>query len=95
MAKDRWPGDRRPELLRGAVHIFAPEPRLRACRACRYLVETVDSHGMCDECAAAADAAELNAWCDALREAAIAHPLAAEAEISANSAAPAPERSVM
>ncbi|MDB4930666.1 MAG: hypothetical protein JWM10_3150 [Myxococcaceae bacterium] len=50
---------------------------------------------MCDECAAAADAAELNAWCDALREAAIAHPLAAEAEISANSAAPAPERSVM
>lgn len=71
---------------------FAPEPRLRAC--C-YLVETVDSPGMCDECEAAADNAELNAWCDALREAAIAHQLAAEAELSSDRPIPAPERNVM
>lgn len=81
------------------------DPRLHACTACRYLVESVDSHGACDECAAerdaadereaaeadALEAAELGAWCDALREAAIAHQLAAEAELAADR--PLPHRS--
>lgn len=34
------------------------DPALRECTACRYLVESVDSHGSCDECAAERDAAD-------------------------------------
>lgn len=41
------------------------DPTLHACTACRYEVESVDSHGHCDECSAARIAAEADACgCD-------------------------------
>lgn len=66
-----------------------------ACSCCREVVESVDSHGTCDDCAAAraardeadelaANEADLAAdegfaaWCEARRDEAIEHQLAAE-----------------
>lgn len=41
------------------------DPTLHTCTACRYEVESVDSHGQCDECSTARIAAEADACgCD-------------------------------